>query len=137
MTSPKKILFVCKYNRFRSQIAENYFNQINKNSNVTAVSAGLFQGAYPLDQFQKRVLKKEGIILGKRPQGMSSDLLKTISHIIIVANDVPKEIFLYKGKYLQRVTVWKIPDVQLQDEEKILLTAKEIKKRVNNLVKTY
>jgi len=31
-----KIPFICKYNRFRSKIAEAYFNKINKNNNPKA-----------------------------------------------------------------------------------------------------
>ena len=38
------ILFVCKYNRFRSKIAEAYFNKINKNKLVSVKSAGIIRG---------------------------------------------------------------------------------------------
>ena len=106
----KKILFVCKFNRFRSKVAEAYFNKINKNKNIAVKSAGLFAGSYPLDSQQVKLAKKFGIKIKKKPRAMSAKLLSKINKIIIVADDVPKNLFLFKGKYLQEVTIWKIKD---------------------------
>jgi len=36
-----KILFVCKHNRFRSKVAEAFFNKLKKNKKIKAESAGL------------------------------------------------------------------------------------------------
>ena len=47
-----KILFICRHNRFRSKIAEGYFNKINKN--VKVKSAGIFIGN-PLDKTQTKI----------------------------------------------------------------------------------
>ena len=46
-----KILFICRHNRFRSKIAEAYFNKINKNKNLIAKGAGIFPGKYPFEYF--------------------------------------------------------------------------------------
>ena len=46
----KSILFVCKYNRFRSRVAEAYFKKINKNKNISVKSAGIIKGNLPLDK---------------------------------------------------------------------------------------
>ena len=51
------IIFVCKYNRFRSRVAEAYFNKINRNKNIHAYSRGVIRGDYPLDKI-KEVSKK-------------------------------------------------------------------------------
>jgi len=34
-----KILFLCKYNRFRSKVAEAVFNKLNHNNHMSAESA--------------------------------------------------------------------------------------------------
>ena len=39
-----KILFICKYNRFRSRVAAAYFKKINKNSKIKVESAGKDMG---------------------------------------------------------------------------------------------
>jgi len=54
-----KIAFVCKYNRFRSQIAEAYFNKLNKNKSIKVYSAGVIKG-WPIAKTTKRLLKNWG-----------------------------------------------------------------------------
>ncbi len=131
----KKILFVCKYNRFRSRIAEAYFNKINKNKNFKAESAGIFQGRFPLDSQQVRLTKKAGININGKPRGISVDLLKKIDLIIIVADNIPKNLFKIKDKYLQEIIVWKIPDEQNGNEKNIIKIINSIKNKVNILIK--
>ena len=63
-----KILFVCKYNIFRSQAAEAYFNQIAKEKGLKhkAYSAGVFANS----TFHKEV--KDAIVKsGLKPKGYS------------------------------------------------------------------
>ena len=64
------ILFVCRYNRFRSRIAEAYFNKINKNKNVKAKSAGLIKGS-PLNPRTVKVAKKFGLDIRGKTQGFN------------------------------------------------------------------
>ena len=97
------ILFVCRYNRFRSKIAEAYFKKISKNRRIKVKSAGIFIGSYPLDRIQVNLAKKFGIIIKGKPQGLSTDLLKWEDIIVNVANDVPNSLFqdnvkIYKKK---------------------------------------
>ena len=65
----KNILFVCKYNRFRSRVAEAYFKKINK-KNISAFSAGVFRGDYPLDKQELEVCKKLGINIEGKPKNI-------------------------------------------------------------------
>ena len=109
-----RILFVCKHNKFRSKIAEIYFNMINKNKNILADSAGIIRGDMPLVEKQVRLVAKEfGINLKGKPKGLSIDLIRKQNMIIIVANDVPKNTFDRK-EYINfkttKIIVWKIPD---------------------------
>lgn len=130
-----KILFVCKHNRFRSRVAENYFKRINKNKSIEVSSAGLLQGFLPLGENQVKIAKGFGInILGK-PRAMSMDLLKNQDKIIVVADDIPKSILTYKW-YKNKVSYWKIPDVKNGDEkEKIRKIIKQIIGKVDKLAK--
>ena len=101
----KNILFICKYNRFRSKIAEYLFNKFNRNKNYKAKSAGLVKGS-PLNYFQKRVCKKIGIILKDPTTGLSSKLLKWQDILIIVADDVPPSIFRESRISGKKLIVW-------------------------------
>ena len=130
-----RILFVCKYNRFRSRVAKAYFNKINKNKNINAESAGLIKGFLPLDQNQLKVAKKFGLNIKGNPKNISMDLLKKQDKIIVIANDISKKIFCYKW-YRNKVILWKIKDVingnDNKGNERVI---KDIIKRVDNLVK--
>lgn len=60
-----KILFICKYNAFRSRVAEEYFNKINRNKKITTLSRGIIMGG-DSDPDQKTISKKLlGINIGK------------------------------------------------------------------------
>ena len=128
------LLFVCKYNRFRSRIAEAYFKKINKNKNISVKSAGIIKGNLPLDKFEKLTAKKFGINIDGNPKTVSSKQLSKIDIIIIVANDVPKEIFKYKGKYIQKLVVWKIKDNLNDKPKEVEKIIKQIMKKVDSLV---
>ena len=128
------ILFVCKYNKFRSQIAESYFKKINKNKKIKAVSRGIFVGRYPLDKLQVAAAKKLGIAINSRPKPITTKLLRKQDLIIIVADNVPRSLFIYKGKYPRKTISWGIPDEQNDNKERTEKVIKRIKKKVEELV---
>ena len=132
ITSIMKILFVCKYNRFRSKVAEAFFNKLNKNKDITAKSAGIFEG-YPVTSIVKELAKKFEIKITPNPQTISEDMLKQFDYIVIVANDVPKSLFDHDS--CENVKVWEIPDTNANDKETIRKILKEIEKNVINLIK--
>tara|TARA_Y100000310_G_scaffold241423_1_gene245407 strand:+ start:241 stop:639 length:399 start_codon:yes stop_codon:yes gene_type:complete len=123
------ILFVCRFNRTRSRIAEAYFNKINKNKNLKAKSAGLFKGS-AVGKEDIKLAKKFNIDIRGNPQGISSKLLVWQNLIVVTANDVPLSIFKGGAK---RVILWKIKDTQYQKNPENLV--KEIIKEVNKLSK--
>ena len=135
----KNILFVCKHNMFRSQIAKAYFKKINRNKSIKAESAGLIKGSLPLDKQEVNVAKEFGIKLKGNPKGLSIDLIKKQNLIIIVANDVPKETF-NKKEYINFKTTtiikWKIVDkIDGDSDFKIRKIIKLIIKKVEQLNK--
>jgi protein-tyrosine-phosphatase len=128
-----KILFVCKYNRFRSRIAEAYFNKINKNKKIKTDSAGLIQGSYPLDKEEVEVAKEFKIKLKGKPKALSYRLLKENDVYIVVADNVPISIFETK-RYKKRIIRWKIKDVRKAEcKESIRKVIKQIITKVDKL----
>jgi protein-tyrosine-phosphatase len=133
----KNLLFVCKYNVFRSKVAEAYFNKINKNKNIKASSAGIISET-KRDYRLTELCKKLGLRLKGESKGITIKLIKQSDLIIIVANDVPKQIFKYNKEYLKKVILWKIKDVP--DTEKNItfkrkIIIKQIIKKINKLNK--
>jgi protein-tyrosine-phosphatase len=133
-----KIIFICKYNAFRSRVAEEYFNKINKNKKIKVISRGLIMGGNS-DNEQRQISNKLlGINIAKRkplpitlPELIESDL------IIVVANDVPKVIFDYQNVNLQKkLIIWKIKDEQKRNKSNINNIVLKIKERVENLNET-
>jgi protein-tyrosine-phosphatase len=126
------ILFVCKYNRFRSKIAEAFFNKLNKNQDNHAKSAGIIIGS-PISQDIKESAKKFGIRLTDVPQGISTDLLKWNDLLIIVADDVPSYLF-NNEEHGKKTLVWKIKDNHGEASEMDQII-EQIEKRVTKLLK--
>jgi protein-tyrosine-phosphatase len=132
-----KILFICKYNAFRSRVAEEYFNKINKNKKITSLSRGLIMSEGS-DREQRIIAKKLlGINIAKRkPLSLRLHELIEADKIIVVANDVPKVIFNYALVNLQKkIIVWSIKDEQRRNKRNIKRIVLEIKRRVEELNK--
>ena len=141
----KKILFVCKHNVFRSQVAEQFFKKLNKNKNYTADSVGLIKWKKEnlIDDknyyIEKNLAKKLfNIKIGKNSKGFSYSLLKQTDIIVIVADDVPPSIFKNEKAFKGKTIVWRIIDVKSNDKnkEKIIYNSiKKIENKVKSLIK--
>jgi protein-tyrosine-phosphatase len=136
MVKMKKIniLFVCRYNRFRSRVAESCFNKLNKNKNIKAKSAGLIKGM-PLNPKTVSIAKKFGFDISGKPKGLSSKLLAWQNLTVIVADDVPEQVFDRNKKYGKRVINWKIKDAKEYNLKEIERLVKEIVEKVCELNK--
>jgi protein-tyrosine-phosphatase len=132
MKNKINILFVCRYNRFRSRIAEAYFKKINKNKNIKAKSAGLFKGM-KLSPGTIKEAKKFGLNINGRVNGLSSSLMKWQNMVVVVANDVPSQVFDKSRRLGKKVIIWKIKDANYKDKKNIDKLIKKIIKRVKNL----
>jgi len=131
----KNILFVCKYNRFRSKVADAYFKQLNKNKNIKSDSAGIFPGSYPLDKVQCRITKKLGVNISGRPKGIGIKLLKKQNVIVIAADNVPLSLFKNNKNYKRKLIIWKIKDELLGREKNIKKIVFQIKEKVKKFIK--
>ena len=128
-----EILFVCKYNAFRSRVAEEYFKKINKNRKIKLIgSRGLIMGG-DSDADQRAISKKFlGINIAKRkPLPLKLQELLEADKIVVVANDVPRIIFNYAPVPLQKkVVIWKIKDEQKRNKRNIKRIVFAIKRKV-------
>jgi protein-tyrosine-phosphatase len=132
----KTIIFICKYNVFRSKIAEAYFNKTNKNKNWKAVSRGFIMGGSP-DKTQINLLDRIlGIKIKLTQKSVNLKELKKADKIIVVADDIPEVMFNYQLKNLRKkLVIWDIKDEQKGNEKNIRKTIGKIKKKVDVLVK--
>ncbi len=103
------IIFVCAYNKTRSQVAEHLFNKQNKNKNWKAISAGVFGGKYKKDLDLTVVLKKYKAKIGK-VKTLDRNLLPKQKIIILVADDIPKDLFKGYEKRGIKVLQWSVKD---------------------------
>ena len=129
------ILFVCRYNRFRSLLAEAFFNKYNKNKNIKAKSAGVIMGN-PLGKNIKELARKYKLKIKKSPSGLSSKLMVWQNLTILVADDIPESLFDKNKEYGKKVVVWKIPDAKTDSMEEMETISREIDKKTKQLVKS-
>ena len=131
------ILFVCKWNRFRSKAAEAIFKKLNTNPNFKAKSGGLFPG-FPVSEDIIKAGKNIGINISGSQQCLSHKLLMWSDYIILVADDVPisifKEVIQNDGK---KVIHWKFKDINganIKKREQIML---RIEDKIREFLKKY
>ena len=132
-----KILFICKYNAFRSRIAEEYFKKIKKNNKIEVISRGFIMGG-DSDKEQRKISQEFlGINIAKRkPRPVKINELKSADLIVIVANDIPKIMFNYAlAPLYKKLIIWKIKDEQKQNKNNIKKITLAIKKKVEKFNK--
>jgi len=125
------ILFICRYNRFRSVLSEALSKKYKKNKKYKVKSAGLFKGN-PIDKYIKDIAKDLKIKIKSKPEGLSSKLLSWQDLIVIVADDVPPAIFNDK-RYINKVKLLKIKDSQGERGAKAV--AKKVEFKIKKFVK--
>jgi len=133
----KTIIFICKYNVFRSRVAEAYFNKINTNKKWNAISRGLIMGGNS-DAEQREIVNKilDIKITKRKPMPVTLQELIKSDLIVVVAEDIPEIIFNYQLINLQkRLVIWKIKDEQKKNKENIKKILILIKDKVDKLNK--
>ena len=130
------VLFVCKYNRFRSKIAEYVFNKNNLNRKIKARGAGVIAGYYPLDNVEVKAAEELGFELKGRPQELTRELIKWADKVVIVADDVPSWIFEDNKNFKGKLERWNVPDLHNHSKERAKEIILEIEKKVRDFIKT-
>jgi len=129
-----KILFICKFNRFRSKAAEALFNKLNKNPKHTAKSAGAIRGR-PISKEIFEVAKDLGLKISRKPRGLTAELLAWNDCIVIVADNVPRSLFEENEKHGKKLEAWGIKDTTCDNKILMQKTIKQIELRVRDLLK--
>jgi len=127
-----KILFVCKYNRLRSKIAENLFRFYTKGSKHEVKSAGI--RSYLLSPFMvhrvKQLLEQRGVSIEDESSVIINEyLMKWADKIIIVADDVSKD-----GFPKDKTEIWQVSDIDDKDDRKVKIKIDEIEVKIKEFV---
>jgi len=106
------ILFVCKENTYRSQIAEALFNSISKRNR--AISASGAEPSKEISPDAVRIVRKVyGIDMsGQKPKMLTEKMLSSASRIITVCD--PNDCVLLPKSY--NAEHWNIPKFEGMDE---------------------
>ena len=132
------ILFVCKYNRFRSKVAEIYFKKINSDKRIKLRSRGIIEVNKPLDSLERRrnkyLKEKFGFVLYGKSLSVDVKSLLWADKIILVADDVPKVLFNSK-KWKNKIDVWRVPDEEADNEKNINKSVGIIMNKIDTLNK--
>jgi len=128
-----KILFVCKYNRFRSKVAEAIFNKLNKKKENITRSRGIIldEKRHYIEKNVLAVMKnKDYEIKNQKPLRICERAIKWADKIIVVADNVEYDF----GK--KEVEVWKIEDCDASEKEKIKMIIEQIENKVKALIES-
>ena len=121
------ILFICRYNCFRSKIAEAYYNSQAKE----AKSAGYMPGI-PISKGTFACAKELGLELDETTQGITHDLTLWSDTIIIIDDFNSTPIFSGHAKrHGKKLLYWNIPDVIGDSVADRVATAKKILARID------
>ena len=128
------ILFICKFNRFRSKIAEEFFRGLNTNKTYHVKSAGLIRGS-PISKHIQLAAKEFGLHIHSKPTGLSTQLLQWQDLAIIIGDDVPPMILSDSAKYGKKVLIWHIADTTSTNRMKIKRIIVRIEFKVKQLIR--
>lgn len=133
---PTNILFICRFNRFRSRVAEAYFKKINKDKKIKSDSAGLKAGSYPLDSDEVECAYELGIDINGKPKRMTEELANWADTIVIAADDVMPSFLAQYIKTKKKIIHWQIPENNSNDHEEIKSVINQIKNKVDELIQS-
>lgn len=129
-----KILFICKANVGRSQIAEAFFNKLSGKNK--AISAGTYvneKEGVGLHEFVVKCMVKEGIDLSKnRRKQLTEQMVKEADKIIVMTEKENLPDYLAGSN---KIIFWEVEDGKGQSYEFHLKMRDQIKRRINQLIK--
>lgn len=136
----EKILFVCRGNVGRSQMAEALLNRHSKK--YTASSAGTklsgpeqtLESLLPKTEHVLAVMKEEGIDISKKKRKvLTREMLEKFRRIILTIDENdPLPDFLEKAKHIE---VWETEDPKGKNREKTREIKEHIKRKILELEK--
>lgn len=130
------ILFVCRYNRYRSRVAEALFNFYNKNRDIKVKSAGTdsLELGLPIIGIAGQVLTELKVDFNKnqRSRAINKSLIDWADKIYVVADDVSLEgLPRAKTKQIDIPDSWQTYEIALENIKEIEGHVKQIIKEMN------
>jgi arsenate reductase len=125
----KYILFVCNENSARSQMAEGFFNHLNKNPEYVGISAGL-KMADAVKPYAIDVMKEKGIdISGQKPKLLTLDMIENSHHIYTMGC-----IKSCPAAPPEKTTDWKLEDTEGKPIETYRIVRDDIEQKIKKLL---
>ncbi len=126
------VLFICKYNNGRSQVAEAFFNNLTKKHKaISAAGSSVGRGINALDI--KLMKERFGIDISRQfPKPPSEDLLKNADKVIIVCD--PNDCILIPKSYVEKAEHWYIPELEGSSIEEKVKIMEKIQQKVKELI---
>ena len=134
-----KIVFVCKANHGRSQLAEALFNNLSKGKH-TAISAGTkiiregvnSEGQAILDPNVITVMKEVGIDVSENVRNQfTPEMLKEADKVVVMAEPENTPLYLSES---EKAIFWNVPDTYNQNVEFVRSVRDKIKILVSDLI---
>jgi len=125
----KYVLFVCHENSARSQMAEGFFNNLNKNPDYVGVSAGL-KAADSIKPLAVEVMKEKGVeISEQKPKNLTFEMIENAVRIITMGC-----IKSCPAAPPEKTVDWKLEDPAGKPIESYRRIRDEIEEKVGKLV---
>ena len=126
----KNVLFVCKGNSGRSQMAEAFFNFLSKRGK--AISAGTSPDK-EIHPWTIQLMREVGIdVAHQKPKLLTEELIRKADKIIIMDSDMLENI---PSENLSKVENWQIEKLLGKPIERVREIRDKIKERVEQLIK--
>lgn len=123
----RTVLFVCAENRFRSVVAEAFFNRFAPEG-WRAVSAGL-SPAPAVHPLAVELMREEGIdVSGRRPRPLTRELLEGADMVVVVCGGAQCPVVRAPAER------WELPDPAGMERGEARRVVEEIKRRVLLLI---
>jgi len=130
MKDKKIILFICKGNSGRSQIAEAFFNHLSIKNKAISVGTKPDKKIHP---WTIKVMQDVGIdISQQKPKLLTKKILRKADKIVVMDSEILKNI---PSQYLTKVEKWQIEKLLGKPIGRIRKIRNQIKKRVKRLIK--
>jgi arsenate reductase len=125
----KYILFVCNENSARSQMAEGFFNYLNKNQDYSGLSAGL-KVAGSIKPLAVEVMKEKNIdISNQKPKNLTLEMIDNAEKIITMGC-----IKTCPAAPPEKTTDWKLEDPTGKPIETYRQIRDDIEQRIKKLL---
>jgi protein-tyrosine-phosphatase len=123
------VLFVCKGNSGRSQMAEAFMNQFSKKTKAISAGAEPDEKVHP---WTVKVMKEIGLdVTRQKPKQLTEEMMKKANKIIIMDADLLREI---PKQYSSKIETWQIEKLLGKSLESVRKIRNTIKKKVEQLI---